>query len=81
MTTTTTTRDETTMTSTTPTPVVVAGNRTVHAGRRIGAYPSGNARYAKVCGTSRNDRHEPFPVADGTPITCKRCAAKLAARA
>lgn len=60
-------------------PVYVAGNATIHAGRQDGNYASGAARYRKACGTSRNDRHDPSPVADATtPITCKRCLAKLA---
>jgi hypothetical protein len=62
------------------TPVYVAGNRTVHAGRKIGAYPSGEARYAKLCGsTSSTERHEPSPL-PGAEVTCKRCLAKVAKR-
>ena len=56
----------------------VAGNATIHALRRIGTYPSGTPRYAKRCGSNRNDRHDPSPVAD-TPVTCKRCLAKATA--
>ncbi len=29
-------------------PVYVAGNRTVHAGRQVGTYPSGNPRFRKL---------------------------------
>lgn len=61
-----------------PTPVYVAGNSTVHAGRKVGTYASGTTRWAKLCGSSRNDRHDPSPVDASTPITCKRCLAKLA---
>lgn len=58
-------------------PVFVAGNRTIHAGRKVGKYASGNDRYAKVCGGAGRDRHDPIPAADaGTAITCKRCIAK-----
>lgn len=58
-------------------PVYVAGNSTVHAGRQVGTYQSGHARYRKLCGTSRNDNHDPGALAPGTPITCKRCIAKV----
>jgi hypothetical protein len=68
------TESETRMTNT---PVFVAGNSTVHAGRRIGTYPSGAARYAKRCGGLGRDRHEPIE-ARGAQITCKRCLAKIA---
>lgn len=61
------------------TPVYVAGNTTVHAGRIIGKYPSGNPRYARLCGQSHTDRHDAGALAPGTPITCKRCLAKLEA--
>jgi hypothetical protein len=60
-------------------PVYVAGNSTIHAGRQSGTYASGNARYRKLCSTSRNDRHDPMPVNTSTPVTCKRCLAKIAA--
>jgi hypothetical protein len=60
------------------TPVVVAGNSTVHAGRRIGQYASGTPRWAKSCSSSRNDRHEPYEIDAANPITCKRCLASLA---
>lgn len=58
-------------------PVYVAGNVTVHAGRKIGTYASGATRFAKLCGTSRNDRHEPMELTPDTLVTCKRCLAKL----
>lgn len=61
------------------TPVYVAGNSTVHAGRKIGTYASGRDRYAKLCGSSGRDNHDPMPVNSTTPVTCKRCLAKLAA--
>lgn len=62
-------------------PVYVAGNATIHAGLRVGSYPSGNARYRKLCSAGGRDNHHPSPVSDAsTPITCKRCLAKLAAR-
>jgi hypothetical protein len=60
-------------------PVYVAGtSRVVHAGRTNGTYPSGATRYRKACSTSRTDNHEPSPLDASTPITCKRCLAKLA---
>lgn len=68
------------------TPVYVAGNDTIHAGRVVGRYPSGNLRYAKCCSSSRNDRHDPMPLAPSvyarpeSRVTCKRCIAKLAKR-
>lgn len=72
----------TTETPAQPIPVYVAGNATIHAGRRIGAYESGAPRYAKLCSASRRDRHDPSPVGDSsTAITCKRCVAKLSAQA
>jgi len=59
-------------------PVYVAGNATIHAGRERGTYASGAKRYRKLCSSSSNDRHDPMPVADATtPVTCKRCLAKL----
>lgn len=58
-------------------PVYVAGNAIVHAGRTNGTYPSGATRYRKACSTSRNDRHDPSVLDASTPITCKRCLAKL----
>ncbi len=60
-----------------PTPVYVAGNATIHAGRRIGAYPSGAPRYAKVCGRNGRANHEPSPCGPGAQVTCKRCLTKL----
>jgi hypothetical protein len=57
------------------TPVSVAGNTTIHAGRKVGKYASGAPRYAKLCSGSGRDRHEPGPASG--PITCKRCLAKL----
>lgn len=59
------------------TPVTAAGGNVVHIGRRIGQYPSGAPRYAKACGGNGNARYEPHALAPGTPITCKRCLAKL----
>jgi hypothetical protein len=59
------------------TPVYVAGNRTVHAGRKVGTYSSGAARYAKLCSSAGSDRHDPAP-AEGREVTCKRCLAKIA---
>jgi hypothetical protein len=62
----------------TATPVYVPGNSTVHAGRQIGTYDSGTARYRKLCSrTTAAERHEPSPLNSDTPITCKRCLAKL----
>src|SRR3954452_14771905 len=66
-------------TAATTTPVYVAGNSTVHAGRKIGNYASGAPRYAKLCGSSRNDRHDPSPAGDGAEVTCRRCLAKIPA--
>jgi hypothetical protein len=60
------------------TPVYVAGNATVHAGRQIGAYPSGNPKYRKLCSSAGRDNHSPAPLDPATPITCKLCLAKLA---
>lgn len=59
------------------TPVFVAGNRTVHAGRRIGQYESGTPRYAKLCASNGRANHEPSPAPDA-PITCKLCLARMA---
>lgn len=61
-------------------PVYVAGNATVHMGRAIGRYPSGARRYRKLCSSSRNERHNPSPLAPETEVTCKRCLAKIATR-
>lgn len=59
------------------TPVIVAGGGTVvHAGRALGRYQSGAIKWGKRCSTSSRDNHWPMPVAEGTPITCKRCLAK-----
>lgn len=59
-------------------PVFIAGGAAVHAGRKVGQYPSGAVRYRKLCGARNNERHEPSPITDlSTPITCKRCLAKL----
>lgn len=66
---------------TTVVPVSVAGNTTVHAGRKVGTYPSGNPMYAKLCSSDGRANHRPSALAEGTEITCKRCQAKLAHRA
>lgn len=75
--TTTTTQDRPTATIR---PVYVAGNATIHAGRKIGTYDSGADRFAKVCGGAGRDRHDPMPVDDETTaVTCKRCLSKMPA--
>jgi hypothetical protein len=63
-----------------PIAVYVAGNATIHAGRRIGAYASGAPRYAKMCASNGRARYEPTPCGPDAVITCKRCLAKIAAR-
>jgi DNA-binding transcriptional regulator YdaS (Cro superfamily) len=61
-----------------PIPVYVAGNTTVHAGRQVGSYESGQPRYRKLCSGAGRDNHDPMPGTPGeTVITCKRCLAKL----
>src|SRR4051794_18654692 len=60
------------------TPVYVPGGKVIHAGRRIGTYPSGETTYAKLCATDGAARYRPSAVDPSTPITCKRCLSKLA---
>jgi hypothetical protein len=67
---------EATASTITTTPVVYAGNTTVHAGRQVGLYPSGEPKYAATCG-GRRANHDPMPV--DSDITCKRCIARTAA--
>lgn len=70
-----------TATPSAPLAVYVAGSSVVHAGRVVGNYPSGATRYAKLCAGNGAANHEPGKLEDGTPVTCKRCLVKLAARA
>src|SRR4051812_32256965 len=61
------------------TPVYVAGNSTIHAGRQIGTYKSGSPRFCKLCSGNGSQNHEPGALQPGTPVTCKRCLAKTTA--
>lgn len=75
----------------TSSPDVLAGmshTGMVHAAKRVrhifaGRDPelAGKLFLAQRCGMPRGQRHYLSPVADGTPITCKRCLAKLEAEA
>lgn len=60
------------------TPVYVPGGKVIHAGRRIGQYPSGEVKWSKLCATDGAARYRPSAVDPATPITCKRCLSKLA---
>jgi hypothetical protein len=62
-------------------PVRTHHSTVTHLGRPGGRYQSGRVRWNPACASaSRRSLGDASPMALGTPITCKRCLAKLAAK-